>query len=171
MAGELAHRFSANVAASAKKALDANRIVRRVASVDQSQSTKGGKSPSLLLFQELVETYFGGGEVREDTSDDQVELPRGANKSIRNELKVDVFSLLRDMKGFPNFQKSIKSGGLDVINPESRDYTALAMTKFLHSLDTPRSPYKAFSPHPLYGKWRDVEFSSLMKEVERILDP
>jgi ATP-dependent DNA helicase Q4 len=173
MACELAGRFSTNVAASAKKALDAHRILKRVASVDQSKSSEGNtsKSPSLALFQDLVESYFGGDELKDGVSDTEDELPRIASKGIRNELRVDVSSLLRDMKGFPNFQKSIQSGGLDALDPKSRDYTALAMTKFMHSLDTPRSPYKAFSSHPLYGKWRDVDFSSLMREVERILNP
>jgi len=171
MAGELARRFSANVAASAKKALDANHILHRVAAVDQSEASKSDMSPSLTLFRELVETYFDGREVKDTVANAEEELPRGARTSMRNELRVDVSSLLRDMKSFPNFQQSSSAVGVDILCVESRDYTALAMTKFMHGLDTPRAPYAAFGRHPLYGKWRDVEFTSLMKEVEGIFDP
>lgn len=170
MACELARRFSANVAASAQKALDAKHILHRVASVDPSESPEGDMSPSLTLFRDLVDTYFDGHEVKDTASTDE-ELPKGAQASMRNELRVDVSSLLRDMKSFPNFQQSSSNVGLDILCSETRDYAALAITKFMHALDTPRAPYAAFGPHPLYGKWRDVEFCSLMTEVERLLDP
>ena len=169
MTHELTQRFSANVAAAAKKALDAKHILHRVASVDQSESSKGSMSASLALFRELVEKYFDGHEVKETSSDDE-EIPRGARASMKNELRVDVSSLLRDIKSFPNFQQSSRVVGLDILCPENSDYTALAMTKFMHGIDTPRAPYAAFSSHPLYGKWRDVEFSSLLSEVTALLD-
>jgi hypothetical protein len=171
MADELARCFSANIAAAAKKALDVKHILHRVASVDQSDNSKGGMSASLSLFRELVEKYFDGHEVKDTAGDEEEELPKGARASMRNELRVDVLSLLRDMKTFPNFQQSSsRIVGLDILCPEICDYTALAMTKFLHAIDTPRSPYAAFSSHPLYGKWRDVEFSSLLNEVEAMLE-
>lgn len=170
LACDLARRSSENVAASAKKALDAKRILHRVASVEPSDASEDGMSPSLTMFRELVQTYFDGQEV-EDTSNDEEELPRDAKASMRNELRVDISSLLRDMKTFPNFQHKNGAIGLDILSPHSRDYTALALTKFMHALDTTRAPYAAFGRHPLYGKWRDVEFCSLLKEIEEVLQP
>lgn len=170
LSSELARRFSANVIASAKKALDTKNILHRIASVDSPDVPEGGMSSSLTLFRELVEAYFEGQDVSDATTADE-ELPRGVCPGMRNELRIDVSSLLRDMKSFPNFQQPASSIGLDILSPQSHDYSAMALTKFMHGLDTPRAPYAAFGRHPLYGKWRDVEFSSLMKEVEGLLDP
>lgn len=168
LASKLAYRFTTNVTSSAKKALDARRILHRVASVDQAAVSEGDVSPSLALFRELVASYFDGEEV-DDASCTEEKLPKRASDNMKNELRVDVSSLLRDMKSFPNFQLPPDSVGLDILSPASRDYTALALTKFMHGLDTPRAPYSAFGRHPLYGKWRDVEFCSLMKQVEGLL--
>jgi ATP-dependent DNA helicase Q4 len=170
VADDLSRQFSANVAAAAKKALDAKDILHQVASVDQSEPLEGGTSVSLRLFQELVEKYFDGNDVK-DTANSEDELPRGVQASMRKELAVDASSLLRDMKSFPNFQPTFAPVNLDLRHPETRDYTALTLAKFMHSIDTPRAPYAAFSRHPAYGKWRDVRFPSLLNAVEVSLDP
>jgi hypothetical protein len=122
------------------------------------------------LFQQLVEKYFDGNDVK-DTESSEDELPKGVQASMRKELAVDVSSLLRDLKSFPNFQPNVAPVNMDLRHPETRDYTALTLAKFMHSIDTPRAPYVAFSRHPAYGKWRDVRFPSLLNAVEVLLDP
>jgi Helicase conserved C-terminal domain len=170
VADDLSRQFSANVAAAAKKALDAKDILHQVASIAQSEPMEGGTSASLSLFQELVEKYFDGNGVK-DTENLEDEIPRGVQASMRKELAVDASSLLRDLKCFPNFQPTFAPVNMDLRHPETRDYTALTLAKFMHSIDTPRAPYAAFSRHPAYGKWRDVRFTSLLNALEVLLNP
>jgi hypothetical protein len=170
VANDLCRQYSLNVAAAAKKALNIKHILHRVASVDQSQPSEGNLSASLCLFQELVEAYFNGNEVN-GTESTEDELPRGVQASIKKEVAVDASSLLRDMRGFPNFLPSFDPVNVDLRHPEARDYTALTLAKFMHSIDTPRAPYAAFSRNPAFGKWRDVRFTSLLKALEEILNP
>jgi ATP-dependent DNA helicase Q4 len=166
VAADLSRRYSLNVAAAAKKALDAKHILHRVASVDQSEPSEGNLSASLCLFQELVKEYFDGNEMN-GTESAEDELPRGVQASMRKEVAVDASSLLRD---FPNFLQSVDPVNVDLRRPEARDYTALTLAKFMHSIDTPRAPYAAFSRHPSYGKWRDVRFASLLNALEEMLN-
>ena len=53
----------------------------------------------------------------------------------------------------------------------SSGYTALTVAKFLHGIETPRAPTKAFRGHPLFGKWRNVNFELVLEEIKDLMDP
>ena len=48
------------------------------------------------------------------------------------------------------------------------DYTALAIAKFLHGIDSPRAPLRVFRTHPLFGKWCESQFPLILESLEKL---
>jgi hypothetical protein len=163
-------RFVSSIFSGAGKVLDMSYIMDEVAtSCLTSDILDTGKSTNLVRFQELVGHYFNG-KLKRDTPEFKKLLPPSFSNISEKELRSNTFSVARDLpilaKQVPDLSFATKFG-----DPNHSDYTALAVTKFLHGIDTPRAPYLAFRTHPLFGKWNGTEFSSVLKTVANFLEP
>jgi hypothetical protein len=86
-----------------------------------------------------------------------------------NELEQDTSALFRDLPLMAKQEECLHTKTFG--DPEAFDCTALALTKILHGVDAPRASIQAFRVHPLFGKWREVQFSPVLESVQRLLDP
>jgi hypothetical protein len=162
-----------SIYSGASKVLDMHYIMNEVAaSSDLNEAAKtslsGKKSTSLQRFQELVSDYFeenlaGKRSLNSDP------LSGLFTKVRANELEQDTSALFRDLPLMAKQEECLHTTTFG--DPEASDYTALALTKFLHGVDAPRASIRAFRAHPLFGKWREVQFSSVLESVQRLLDP
>mmetsp|Transcript_21258 Transcript_21258/g.45110 ORF Transcript_21258/g.45110 Transcript_21258/m.45110 type:complete len:380 (-) Transcript_21258:34-1173(-) len=156
--------FSSSGNSGATKVLDMHYILDQVARsstsfIDVNEAPSlSKKSPSLARFQDLTKNYFGHGLETERLAVKGL-LPASFSKIREKELKIDALSLLRDLP--PLFQQSKNNSVpeyLELGGPSLTDYTALAITKFLHGMDTPRTPIFTFRQYPLFGKWKALDF-------------
>jgi hypothetical protein len=99
-------------------------------------------------------------------------LPADVPEESLRDISIDISQLLRDLPLSPEFQPRQKNSSwfLHLQQPDSSDYTALSLSKFLHGLESPRASYSAFRRHALFGKWRRYRFSSLLKCIEAVLE-
>jgi len=145
-----------------------------IADDDSDSEPSSNKSPSLLRFQELTRKYFAQGLQSERLSMEGL-LPESFSTIREKELKIDGLSLLRDLP--PLFEQT-SSDSESILPPEhlklgvpaTIDYTALAITKFLHGIDAPRTPYLTFRQYPLFGKWKTVQFSLIHESIRKVLE-
>jgi Helicase conserved C-terminal domain len=163
--------FTNSIFSGASKVLDMHYILNNIR---ENPSDKGdpkelraGKSQSLLKFQELMTRYFRQ-ELREG-NDSLVNLPDTFVMVKRRELENDLHSILRDLPLLVvqvpgEWDRSPVLG-----DSKFPDYTTVTVTKFLHGLDSPRAPLKAFRSHPLFGKWRQAQFASVLDGVAKLL--
>ena len=161
---------SSSISSGASKVLDIQHIMEEVASVSQTKRANSisSKSASLVRFQELTRDYFQGGFVdRKDGSLD-ANMPSSFIKIKRAELETDASAVLRD---FPLLVKQVPDCSFATAfgHPGVADYSALAITKFLHGMDSPRAPIHTFRTHPLFGKWKEAPFRSVMCSVMKSL--
>lgn len=174
LVAKLSRQCADNVECVARKVLEIRRILHRVAAVPSqpiSPSSNSKKSTRLILFQDLVHHYLE--QEKSENVDDPVptvndsELPKGFQGQSCRELSFDVSSLVRDL----SLSKNAIGGTacVEFNDPSCSDYTALALTKFFHAIDSPRAPYLSFSRHPSFGKWRDTDFSSLLRAVTEVI--
>jgi hypothetical protein len=180
--------FSSSSDSGATKFLDMHYILDQVAesssnsSLDSDGASADGsvpeKSLGLVRFQELTERYFGKGLESERLAAEGL-LPASFSKIRDKELKIDALSLLRDLP--PLFQQQQTNNGnngtASKANPpehlklgDKADYTALAITKFLHGMDTPRTPFWTFRQYPLFGKWKTVDFCLVHDFICNVLE-
>lgn len=166
--------FSLSSASGASKVLDMHYILHQVSIASTSACSREcseastAKSPSLIRFQELAEAYFGNG-LRDERLAMESELLPSTFFDVRDrELQIDAVSLMRDLPAL--FVKEASEDETDFLAlgaPTSVDYSALAIAKFLHGMDTPRTPILIFRTHPLFGKWRTVEFGLVLGSMQR----
>ncbi|VEU40498.1 unnamed protein product [Pseudo-nitzschia multistriata] len=156
--------FSCSANSSASKVLDMHYILDQVAlssasCIDENEDWSArNKSPSLVRFQEMTKTYFGEGLEAERTAVKDL-LPASFSKIREKELEIDALSLLRNLPQlFQQQQSNIMPEYLELGQPSVTDYTALAITKFLYGMDTPRTPIFTFRQYPLFGKWKGANF-------------
>lgn len=174
--------FASSSDSGATKLLDMHYILDQVADAsefsddedDSEQISSSDKSPSLHRFQELTGKYFGEGLESERLGAKGL-LPGSFSTIREKELKIDGLSLLRDLP--PLFQQSNKGSEKDLppeflkLGDHSRiDYTALAITKFLHGMDTPRTPFLTFRQYPLFGKWKTVDFRLVHDSIRKVME-
>lgn len=178
--------FSSSSDSGATKFLDMHYILDQVASASElsmddidgsDQLSSSNKSPSLFRFQELTEKYFGEG-LESDRLAIEGLLPASFSTIREKELKIDGLSLLRDLP--PLFQQNSTSNNnshqerlpehLKLGDASKIDYTALAITKFLHGMDTPRTPYFTFRQYPLFGKWKTVDFRLVHESILKVVE-
>ena len=175
--------FSSSGDSGATKFLDMHYILDQVADAseicedveDSEEKSFSNKSASLRRFQELTAKYFGEG-LKSDRLAVEGLLPTSFSTIREKELKIDALSLLRDLP--PLFQQNASSNSEKGLPPEhlklgdsSRsDYTALAIAKFLHGMDTPRTPFLTFRQYPLFGKWKTVDFRLVHDFVSKVMN-
>jgi len=106
------------------------------------------------------------------------------NSKVRSEIKSNIQSLLREhnlyapppqllqqLSQHNNFQIPMTIFGnnnddnCDNSNCVHKDYTALCLTKFLHSLESPRVPMKLWRHNFLWGKLRMYPFEDLLETI------
>ena len=158
----------------ANKVLDMHYILEKVASEsdnsDKKETVDNEKSSSLEIFQTLIRDYFENGFDDERQHLRSQLLPKEFSNVRDEDLKIDTYALLRDLPSIHDDQSIEKFGiSLSSEDSDSSDYTALAITKFLHGIETPRIPFLHFRNHPLYGKWRHVEFGTVLESIQNIL--
>ena len=149
-------------------------IMQKVANVQNIDDTEkeeiGGKSKKLQVFQELVKEYFA--EENADTSpSDYVSMGvtniSNCDLSSLNILSSDVTSLILH----PNLRKSYESlpFSVDFAHAQCTEYSATVLAKILHGIESPRTPVLEWYMHPLWGKWRRIEFNGLVIHIKKFL--
>ena len=178
LASSLVERFESSVQSNSTKVLAVSYIMDQVSVVTEqdsrSASRKTGKSPSLQRFQNPVSTYFlGNGFTKERKEREKVILPDSFFRVPKRELLTDTTSIITDLPMLGNHANLTKSSQLVLgdSSTASSGYTALTVAKFLHGIETPRAPTKAFRGHPLFGKWRNVNFQLVLEEIKDLMDP
>ena len=175
--------FSSSSDSGATKFLDMHYILDQVADASEArenydhseQKSLSTKSSSLVRFQELTAKYFREGLYSDRLAVEGL-LPTSFSTIREKELKIDGLSLLRDLP--PLFQQNTSNKSEYDLAPEylklgdsSRsDYTALAITKFLHGMDTPRTPFLTFRQYPLFGKWKSVDFGLVHDYILKVME-
>jgi hypothetical protein len=172
---DLLHKsFCSSMLSGADKVLDINHILDSVCTAgqtdqdEQPSQSKCGKSPSLLKFHELVGTYFKQGLKEETIEASRRILPKRFFTIRQHELESDLYALLSDM---PILAQQAPDSEYAPVLGDSKfsDYTAVATAKFLHGLDSARAPAQAFRGHPLFGKWREVQFCYLQEAIGKLM--
>jgi hypothetical protein len=163
--------FCSSMLSGADKVLDINHILDSVctaADQDKMSQLKSGKSSSLLKFQELMGTYFKQGLKEETSKASRRILPERFFTIRQHELENDLYALIRDI---PSLVKQAPDSEYAPVLGDSKfpDYTAVATAKFLHGLDSARAPAQAFRGHPLFGKWREVQFCYLHEAIGKLV--
>jgi hypothetical protein len=161
-------RFSSSIFSGTGKVLDMSCIMEEVATCCKtSEIMENGKSTNLVRFQELVEAYFSG-RLEEHELDVNKQLPPSFSKvTDEKSLESDVFSTFRDL---PLLAKPAPDNAFACQFALSQvEYTALAVTKFLHGIDSPRAPLFDFRNHAMFGKWKETQFLLVLKFVEKLL--
>jgi hypothetical protein len=172
--------FSSSSDSGATKFLDMHYILDQVATASElstdgidasEQISSSDKSPSLFRFQELTGKYFGEGLESERLAIEGL-LPASFSTIREKELKIDGLSLLRDLPPLfqQNSEKDPSPEHLKLGDASRVDYTALAITKFLHGMDTPRTPYLTFRQYPLFGKWKTVDFRLVHESILKVVE-
>ena len=164
--------FSLSSESGASKVLDMHYILHQVSTASacsrKNSSASMSKSPSLIRFQELTKAYFGKGLQEERVAVTSELLPSTFFDVRDKELQIDAASLMRDLPAMLK-QEAIDDSTLVLGSRTALDYAALAITKFLHGMDTPRTPMLTFRTHPLFGKWRTVDFGLVFGSIQKTL--
>ncbi|CAB9501409.1 syndrome ATP-dependent helicase homolog [Seminavis robusta] len=182
LAESLTASFHNAVNSSAKKVVGMYRIMKEVADAANTKSTTTNantteKSAGLARFQELTSQYFSrdkNGAVGDDSCDvantKEGLLPDSFHKVPLNELRNDAVGLLSDLPQLGKHSQVQEEGSVRIGDARFNDYTAMAIAKFLHGLDAPRVPMRSFYSHPLFGKWKSVEFESVLGGIEKLME-
>jgi hypothetical protein len=87
--------------------------------------------------------------------------------SSLNLLSSDVTSLIVH----PNLRKPYESLSFSVKFAQAQytEYSATVLAKILHGMESPRTPVLEWYMHPLWGKWRRIEFTGLVKHITNLL--
>jgi hypothetical protein len=173
----LSKSFASSVDSGASKVLDMHYILHQVAvastsmlSTPESANSPPIKSSSLARFQHLTTDYFANG-LREERIALASEILPATFFDIRDkELQIDAVSLLRDLPAVLTREASDDESNFLMLGaPTAADYSALAIAKFLHGLGTPRTPILTFRTHPLFGKWKTVDFGLVLASIQKTL--
>lgn len=152
-----------------EKVLSMNKIMRKISALDY-KAVKSGESKSnrLILFQDMVNKYFADKNLLENS-----DIKRGVrglqqdNHQAKNGINSDVMSLLQD----PNLKKKDSRAQfcVEFDGKTFEAYTALVLTKVLHGIPTPKTPILEWYSHPLWGRWKEIEFNSLFEYIKTLL--
>jgi hypothetical protein len=131
------------------------------------------KSSRLIVFQKLMEDYFCQEKQQlmqniQDTLDIRmVQHIESQDDHVLTSIFSDVTNLLQH----PSLKKSITGlpHAVHFDEDNHRDYTALALTKILHGIESPRAPSLEWYRHPMWGRWRSIHFNSLKQHVQSII--
>lgn len=167
--------FDAQDKSREQKVLVMHDIMRQVSNIKQSshEQTNNEKSKRLEVFQQLIEEYFSQEDNRkqyEATKNDVaiVENIHTQDGNVLASIQSDVTSLLQHpslRKIIPTLPHSVHFG----VNSHE-EYTALAITKILHGIESPRTPILEWYRHPVWGRWRSIHFNSLNQYVQSFIE-
>ncbi|KAL3786862.1 hypothetical protein HJC23_013783 [Cyclotella cryptica] len=121
------------------------------------------KSPRLILFQELVKNYFSSADLDVESrgSKDIVDFPK--DTALLACLSSDVSSLLQVLR-LPAYS----AASVNLADSSCADYRDVCLAKILHAIDAPRAPILSWYNHPLWGKYRNYSFSSVVDAVKSV---
>uniref|UniRef100_A0A7S2EUF0 DNA 3'-5' helicase n=1 Tax=Ditylum brightwellii TaxID=49249 RepID=A0A7S2EUF0_9STRA len=146
-------------------------ILHRVASVeDEPLPNKRAKSLRLVTFQRLIKKYFEDETPSEkaephNSPDIVKDLSNNDSQSMAR-LLADIDILMNDPMLSKPRQESIS---VRLNATDSADYIVIFFAKMLHGIDAPRAPAFEWFRHPLWGKWRNYSFRSIVAAIETIL--
>lgn len=164
----LYERFSSSIFSGAGKVLDMAYIMNEVAKANEtSDVVDTGKSTNLLRFLEVSRQYLEGGLQSSKVNE---ALPPSFSNLSKRELAADILTISQEL---PLLAKRVTNTTFATTfgASESLDYSALAVTKFLHGIDSPRLPSLIFRNHALFGRWERTEFSLVLEAVTQYLEP
>lgn len=169
LASRIQSHFSSQDERRVEKVLSMNKIMRKTSALDY-KAVKSGESKSnrLILFQDMVNKYFADKNLLENS-----DIKRGVrglqedNHRAKNGINSDVMSLLQD----PNLRKKDSRAQfcVEFDGKTFEAYTALVLTKVLHGIPTPKTPILEWYSHPLWGRWKEIEFISLYEYIKTLL--
>ena len=169
LASKIHSHFSSQDERRVEKVLSMNKIMRKISALDYHAVKSGEtKSNRLILFQDMVNKYFANKSLLENS-----DIKRGVcglqadNHRAKNGISSDVMSLLND----PNLKtKDSKAQFCVEFDGKTFEaYTALVLTKVLHGIPTPKTPVLEWYSHPLWGRWKEIEFISLYEYIKTLL--
>lgn len=171
IASTFLQQFTEKERVSVGKVASMYTILQKVSTCDRSAAERddtcdSAKSPRLILFQELVETYFDSAkeEAQATGSKDIVDFPK--DTSLLACLSSDVSSLLQVLR-FPA-QEQHTTASVNVADSKFADYRDVCLAKILHAIDAPRAPIMSWYSHPLWGKYRSYSFASVVDAVKSV---
>lgn len=165
--------FASASISSADKVLDMHHILEQVASVSvpvfKNYNGKDRKSASLERFQELTTAFINETSPQQRCGHQPSSLPPSFYEIRKKELQADTFVLLQEL---PQMQAIHgKNTNPDpLMFGQTSEYSSLAITKFLHGIETPRTPSLLCRHHPLFGKWRHVNFQLVLEKIRQDLE-
>ncbi|CAJ1969352.1 unnamed protein product [Cylindrotheca closterium] len=166
----LYERFSSSIFSGASKVLDMAYILNEVGEAcESSEVLDTGKSTNLVRFQELCQQYLDG-DLDKSVSDVKEALPSSFSNLKERDLSPDIMTVVQNL---PQLATKVEKASFATVfgASDNLDYTALAVTKFLHGIDSPRAPLMTFRNHPLFGRWEGAEFSLVLEAVTKYLAP
>lgn len=170
LATEIFNKVATTIFANANKVLDMDFIFREVSGTEtlaEFDQSKNSKSPSLERFQTLVGQYFCA-------TDSSSLFPAGGSshgttyflgipsaKTLQENSEA-AYRFLKQMETSRGESRNVKLG-----DPAAKDYTLLAITKFLHGI--PSASYgqdtSSLRGHHLFGHLQQTHFSQLLNSL------
>lgn len=148
---------------------------------DLTNSIIDPKKKRSEIFNSLLKNYFSS---KESTTEESELLTAEGDKSYVQclysiideikpnsresiELRKDIMNMLQN----PALERFSCCLSLQVKFGSSQfvEYTSRAIAKFLHGIESPRTPMKKWYVHPLWGKWKNVSFNSVHSSVFQTL--
>lgn len=166
LATEIFNKIANTIFANAKKVLDIDFILREVskkeasAEIDQSDTSK---STSLECFQALVGQYFCANDsisiIPVDGCGTTCFLGVPMAKTLQ-ESSETVYRFLKQMEISRGESRLVQLG-----DPGAKDYTLLAITKFLHGIPSASYRLENLRGHHLFGHLQQTHFSQLLNSL------
>ena len=172
LAADTLATFSSTVLAGTAKVLDLNSILHEVSSASQDKerlNNKMAKSPGLIRFQELIARYFEAEGRGESLAPSQSECSVFDHVPSKHALYRDAQSALNYLK---QIEQSLEGPKMVVLGETGcSDYTALAVTKFLHGIASATERLDTLRQNPLFGCMQGTQFEKLREAIFKLLAP
>jgi ATP-dependent DNA helicase Q4 len=166
LATELFNQIATTIFANAKKVLDIDFILREVSkkySLSDNDQCRSSKSPSLERFQELVGQYFcscgSSSIIPSDGGSTASFFAVPAAKTLQEHSET-VYRFLMEMESSRGESRLVQLG-----NPAAKDYTLLAITKFLHGIPSASYRLDNLRAHHLFGQLQQTHFNQLLNSL------
>lgn len=173
LVNEIHDSFCLSGASSADKVLDTYYILDQMASASsplrEDKGSRQNNSASQSRFQELIGAYFDERLEQRRLGHGSELLPRSFSEIRSKDLQADTYVLLQDLPQMQLGNQS-KNAPDPLTFGQTSDYTALSITKFLHGIEAPRSPFPLCRNHSLFGKWRHVDFRLVLEQIRKDLE-
>lgn len=166
---EIFTRFTSTVLSSTDKVLDMHFIATEVSersSLHKDKAEGTDKSGSLALFQQLISEYFSAEGEGKSLAIKSDRLPKFHDCSSSKELINDCRSVLAQLVELQ--AASEVCDRISVDGSRTCDYTALAVTKFLHGIPSYNTPLPLVRNHPLFGRMQAACFTTLHQSVREL---